>query len=44
MSLIKYLISHVSAAALPSGKIIPPMSTSPPAKIIDPVIDDNPDV
>jgi len=40
MALIKYLISHVSAAALPSGQIIPSMSNSPPAAIIiDPVIE-----
>jgi len=39
MALIKYLISHVSAAALPSGQVISPMSNSPPAKIIDPAIE-----
>jgi hypothetical protein len=38
MALIKYLISHVSAATLPSGQIILSMSNIPPAKIIDPAI------
>jgi len=44
MALIKYIISHASAAALPSGQIIPSMSNSPPAKIIDSVIEKNVDL
>ena len=38
MALLKYLISHVSAATLTSGRVIPSMANSPPAKIIDPAI------